>query len=599
VSKPVTNSWDEFNTLVMQLADGGITAAELARLEAMLLDHPEMQRRYCELRALNVELLWKFGRSPLVLPKGGHAAIGTAASSGERAKPASRLRTRARGIIALAACLAVAVLIAVLLNGRENPPRTEVKPFGLSAFAQISEAVGEVEILSEEGESKSVGAAGSQIRLGQTIRTGGEESSTAVVYTDGTRLDLAKGTTARLWETRGGESGRNRVFLTAGIIRAETSGSAVRAMMILSTPHAEIRLHGAKLASSVDSNSTYIELEEGTAELVRNVDGQSLQLAQGSFVVCTNAIEPMSAERLLAAPAEPRSIGTIHGPALAYSPNDAFLALAREQRIELCHPASGERFDTLMGHEKSVRKLALTPSGDRLVSGGFDPFLIVWNVAARREERRLPVGPSGTRCLALNATVAACVPAHVRQRGELTLWDLGTGEPIHILNYARGEFESLAFSPDGRLLAAATGDRDHSIFLYDSATGHLARTLPVGKARAQALAFTADGRYLIGTCDDGAVRFWDTHTGELAKTHASGKGGCVSLAVAPTGNRIAWGANDSTVEVWKIDADLVLNPVAVCRKFRKRGPEAIAFSADARRLATTRDWELLKIWDVP
>ena len=589
MSKPAED-WTELSTLVTQLAVGQISDPDLVRLEAMLLDNPRAQRHYCELRALNVELFWKFGK-PL--------ATKAAVSSNESTRSPSRRRTRAivRGATALAVGLAAVVLVALFWSGNNNQPMAPMAPAEPAAFADMSEVVGNVEIFAEGKDAKSAGT-GTKLLNGQTVRTGGDESSTAVVYADGTRLDLASATIARLWQTLPTATASKRVFLTTGLMRAEMPESTDSETMIISTPHAEVRLHGAKLASSVDRTSTYVELEEGKAELIRHVDGQSICLTQGSFVVCTDGIEPMTAEPL-AAPAEPRSIGKIHGAALRYFPDGAFLAVARGERLEICHPETGASLSTLTGHEKSVRHLVIANSAEWLVSGGFDPYLIVWNLTSRLEERRLPVGPLGTRCLALSGDgrILACVPSHVRQRGAMTLWDLKSGKEIHRIEYPKAEIESLAFSPDGRMLAAVTGD--HRIVLWDPFTGQIERTLDMGKLRAQSLAFTRDGRYLIGTCDDHQIRFWDTSRWELAKIHPCGVSGCGSLAVAASGNAIAWGLHDSTVEVWTIDADLQMNQVAVLRKFRKRGPEALAFSPDATRLATTRDWELLKIWDLP
>ncbi len=464
--------------------------------------------------------------------------------------------------------------------------------------AEMSEVVGNVEIIAEGQDAKPAGTA-SKLLSGQTVRTGGDSSSAAVVYPDGTRLDLASATVARLWQSLPTEPAQKRVFLTAGMLGAEMPPSTDDTPMIVSTPHAEVRLHGAKLAFSVDSSSTYVELVAGRAELIRNVDGQPLSLTQGSFVVSTNRIEPMVVQPVPAAPAEPRATWKISGPTLAYAPDHSFLAVPWKERIQVCHPETGESLFTLSGHKKDIQHVAITTSGKQLVSGGFDPFLIVWDVAARQEQRRLLVGPSGTRCLTLSpdGRLLASVPAHVRRQGLVTLWDMSTGDEVRKLEDARGEVESVTFAPDGRLLAAVTGE--HRIVLWNPHTGMVVQTLALGKVRPQILAFSSDGRYLIGACQDQKIRFWDTSSWEIAGTHSCGMSGCGSLAAAPGGNVIAWGLNDGTVEVWKIEEGFEMRQVAVYRKFRKRGPESLAFSPDARTLATTRSWESVKLWDVP
>ena len=63
--------------------------------------------------------------------------------------------------------------------------------------------------------------------------------------------------------------------------------------------------------------------------------------------------------------------------------NDLHKILAGED------PATGELLATLIGHSAKACALAFSSDGRRLASGGGDHDVIIWDVAARREERRL------------------------------------------------------------------------------------------------------------------------------------------------------------------------------------------------------------------
>jgi hypothetical protein len=68
------------------------------------------------------------------------------------------------------------------------------------------------------------------------------------------------------------------------------------------------------------------------------------------------------------------------------------------------------------------------------------------------------------------------------------------------------DVESVAFSPDGRLLAS--GSYDDTIKLWDVATGSLVRIYS-HTADVNSVAFSPDGRLLASGSDDKTIRLWD------------------------------------------------------------------------------------------
>ena len=73
----------------------------------------------------------------------------------------------------------------------------------------------------------------------------------------------------------------------------------------------------------------------------------------------------------------------------------------------------------------------------------------------------------------------------------------------------------MAFSPDGKLLATASGDG--YVWLWNPATGQAVGTpLPAARAAVNAVAFSRDGRLLATAGGDGTVRLWNPATGKPA-----------------------------------------------------------------------------------
>ena len=67
----------------------------------------------------------------------------------------------------------------------------------------------------------------------------------------------------------------------------------------------------------------------------------------------------------------------------------------------------------------------------------------------------------------------------------------------------------MAFSPDGRTLAATTGWETGQIHFYEVATGREVRTIDTPAIRTKALAFSPDGSKIICGMADTSVLVWD------------------------------------------------------------------------------------------
>jgi RNA polymerase sigma factor (sigma-70 family) len=171
--------------------------------------------------------------------------------------------------------------------------------------------------------------------------------------------------------------------------------------------------------------------------------------------------------------------------------------------------------------------LAFSPDGKTLAIGGEYPlaetgiFVKLWDV--EREQMR-----GGTRFRAAGSQAAVPI--------------LGSPPPMDLM-------VDLAFSPDGKLVAAAVCSDEFKrakIRLFNGQTGDFQRELVVSEGDRPPLgfqaAFSADGKQVITA--DGPVRLWDVETGKLRRT-LTPPGGAVttSLAVSPDGKHLAAGGH--------------------------------------------------------
>ena len=138
----------------------------------------------------------------------------------------------------------------------------------------------------------------------------------------------------------------------------------------------------------------------------------------------------------------------------------------------------------LQGHGHAVSAVAFTPDGALLVSGSFDGTVRLWDVASRGEvavfeaPRRsvgdVSISPDGSAVAAASGS------------GRVDLWDVASGRRLETFGNP-GTCEALAFSPDGRLLAA------NAYSMIDNARIELWDTSSFTKHRSGVPDFDCDG----------------------------------------------------------------------------------------------------------
>jgi WD40 repeat protein len=130
---------------------------------------------------------------------------------------------------------------------------------------------------------------------------------------------------------------------------------------------------------------------------------------------------------------------------------------------------TGKERPALLGHGKAVRRAVLTGDGKTLVSGGDDPFVLVWDWPAGKVRRRIDL-PS-TR------TVTHLDLSPDGKRVEVGLWpekaprffDLASGKEQPAYPEAHGaQVQGLAVTADGKVVS---GGNDDTLRLWDLSTG--------------------------------------------------------------------------------------------------------------------------------
>jgi dipeptidyl aminopeptidase/acylaminoacyl peptidase len=195
--------------------------------------------------------------------------------------------------------------------------------------------------------------------------------------------------------------------------------------------------------------------------------------------------------------------------ALAFSPDGRRIASgSSDNTVRIWDADEGIQLIELIGHERGIKAVAFSPDGRRLASAG--------GRADTSEDSFFPLGGTAPAeeisswCLASDSAVR--------------VWDLDSGTEIVRFEGHCDTVVSLAFSPDGRLIAS--GSDDESTKVWDAESGSQIILLDQHENQSGTLVFSCDGRR-IGGRNSAHEEIWDAESGESLRCRRTGAAGIV------------------------------------------------------------------------
>ena len=234
-----------------------------------------------------------------------------------------------------------------------------------------------------------------------------------------------------------------------------------------------------------------------------------------------------------------------------------------------------------------------------LVIRGSALFIAVAAIAvvlARSSRPALSLTGSGGSVSSVAFSPDGRILAVADEEGGTHLWNAATGRQLATLAGAGGgtAVDSVAFSPDGKILAA--GDDAGTTYLWNPASGQLLTTLrdPGRQASVDSVAFSPDGKTLAVGDADGGTYLWNTATRvRTASLPRFPDGGVAAVAFSPDGKTLAIGQSDGSTYLWNVAADTLIATMQ-----NPGGVVAVAFSPDGRILATDDAGPWTYLWNL-
>ena len=305
-------------------------------------------------------------------------------------------------------------------------------------------------------------------------------------------------------------------------------------------------------------------------------------------------------------PVGPSFRGTQGGSvdALAYSPDGSILASGSiEKLIQFWDPQTGIKIaPPLTGHKYRVTSLAFSPDGKTLASASEDHTVRVWS-----SDTDVKLARMNSRVWSMAISPDHQVLAAGSENGQIWLWNTITGQMLEdpLIGHTTWVMD-VAFSPDSKMLASAGCTKSegyncqqNEIRLWQVATGKPLGTLTGLGVDLTRIAFSPDGKTLAASSNDNAVWLWELQTQQQIDPPIPGhERGLTGVVFSPDGRTLAMGG-DHTVQLWDVTSR---NRIGLPLDHGE-SLFTMAFSDDGKMLATgggdkTGGDKTIRLWNV-
>jgi WD40 repeat protein len=302
---------------------------------------------------------------------------------------------------------------------------------------------------------------------------------------------------------------------------------------------------------------------------------------------------------------------------VAFSPHGDILVAAPERggSVRIYDVMTLKLLAELKTQISFVFCVAFSPNGKLIAAGGgrvgpdgYGSIVQIWDAATQEQQLLLDDFtdyPVNSLVFSPDSNLLATGEGNgMASTGSAKIWNVATGELLDkfgillgdLIPSAYSDISDVAFTPDGTLLATASGNGE--MLIWDVAKHMVNKVLARPPFLGRSLAISPDGKLLATfwwpdlAGGKAKILLWDIAAGEILSTYEVHEPGNTSVQFSPNGQILA-SAGGETVQLWDVQTGKVLALLNTPNEFFQN----ITFSPDGTLLATN-GW-IARLWGVP
>lgn len=289
---------------------------------------------------------------------------------------------------------------------------------------------------------------------------------------------------------------------------------------------------------------------------------------------------------------------TVPITALAFSPDGKDVASSGFHEVNLWKTADGALDRRLKGQGERIYEIAYSRDGKWMAIASGDPgqfggvsLLTAEPSGGGKAVRELLESIDCVFAVAFSPDGKTLAAAGADRA--IRVWNVETGKLLATIEDHADWILDLAFSPDGKKLASASRDKTAKVF--DVAKKESQVTFPGHGQPVNAVAFTPDGKQVLSGGDDNSIRYWNADDEAKQVRQIGGFGGPVfKIELAPDGKTFAACSSDKTIKIYETTTG--------AKKHSLEGHAdwiyAVAFAPDGKSLASG-SWDgQVRLWNL-